>query len=144
MLDKFKHLFSCFLRNHIDGTKRDDGITLVEVVISMAVLGCLIVPLMTLFVMSARINSESNKEFMSMLAAQKYIEEVLATQYIDTSRYAFNSEMGFYEREVSQTEDEFEAYIKISPSRENLYIVDVLIKDEGEIINFLRGSIIIR
>lgn len=125
-------------------TKGDGGITLVDVVVSIAVLGCLIVPLMTLFVMSARINRESNKEFMSLLAAQKYIEEILATQYIDTSKYVFNSEMGFYEREVSQTEGEYEAYIKISQRRANLLIVDVLIKDEGEIINNLKGSKIIR
>lgn len=123
-----------------DRYKNNDGITLIEVIVSIAVLGAVIVPVMTLFVMSAKINKESKKEHMSILAAQMYIEEIKATENIDTGKYVFNSETGSYERTVNQTNDEFGAEIKISPESNFLYIIEVLIMDDGEIINTLIGS----
>lgn len=120
--------------------RSSNGITLIEVIISIAILGAVIVPLMSLFVMSAKINSESNREYMSILTAQMYIEEIKAMNSIDTTKYTFNSEDGSYERTVTQTADDFGAEIKISSNRNLLYIIEVLIIDNGEIINSLTGS----
>ncbi|MGD9567345.1 MAG: hypothetical protein AB7V48_03315 [Sedimentibacter sp.] len=130
---KFKLLCSAHAR-------KKDGITLAEIIISIAVLGAVIAPVMNLFLMSAEINKASNKEFMSMLQAQMYLEEIKATDNIDTSKYAFNSEEGCYERTITQTDDEFGAVIKIIPKGNLLYFIRVLMVDEAEIINTLDGS----
>lgn len=143
MRHNFKFLCSTFLKfiSRFPQLLRDKGgITLVEVIISIAVLGSVIVPLMNLFVMSAQINHESNMEFTSILTAQRYLEEVLSTVNIDTNKYVYNSEDGSYERTVLQTGNEFGAKIKITPKRSHLFVVEVVVMDNGEIINFLTGS----
>lgn len=119
------------------------GITLVEIIITIGILGVVITPLTTLFVMSAKLNQESNNEFKSILTAQKYMEEILAIEQIDIVNYIYDSNTGSYERNIAQTEDEFEIKIRIIPERSFLYTIEVLIKNNGEIINSLTGSKVI-
>lgn len=121
-----------------------DGICLVEIIITLAILGIVIVPLMNLFVMSAKINHESRKEYKSMLEAQEYIEEVKAFPVIDTSKYIFDSSTGLYTRFVVQTENEFGADIKIKPIGNYLYDIEVKIFDDGEEINNLDATKIVQ
>lgn len=120
-----------------------EGVTLVEVIITIAVTGAVIVPLMTLFVMCAKINRESDKEYKSMLTAQKYMEEIKAMQSMDeieNENYIYDQGTGSYERTVIQTDDEYGAEITIMPVRSFLYSIEVLVTYRGEVINYLTGS----
>lgn len=120
------------------------GITLVETIITMAVLGAVIVPLMNLFVMSAKINNESSKEYKSILQAQRYIEEIKALPIIDTSKYIYDSSLNSYIRTVIQTDNEFGAEIKIKPQSNFLFSIEVKIFDDGEEINNLMATKIVQ
>ena len=81
------------MHNRLKLLRNTEGITLVETIITMAVLGAVIVPLMNLFVMSEKINNESSIEYKSILQAQKYIEEIKALPLIDTSKYIYDSSL---------------------------------------------------
>jgi len=96
--------------------------------------------LMEMFVMSAKINQESNREFKSLLEAQKYMEEIKAMESIDTSRYSYNSITEAYENIVVQTEDKLGAQIRIIPEGSILYNIEIDIIDEGKVVNSLWGS----
>jgi len=116
------------------------GFTLAEVIISIAVLGMVIAPIMTLFVMSARLNIESSREYKSFLAAQKYMEEIKAMDEIDLSGYIYDSDDGCYKRIVAQSGEDYGAVIIIEPERDFLYSIEVYITCEGEVVNSLIGS----
>ncbi|MCD5415316.1 MAG: type II secretion system GspH family protein [Clostridiales bacterium] len=51
------------------------GLTLVEIIISLAILGIIIVPLSTLFVNSAMINKRAEVQLLANRTAQQYMEE---------------------------------------------------------------------
>lgn len=116
------------------------GFIMVEIIVSIAVIGIVIGPLMEMFVMSAKINQESNREFKSLLEAQKYMEEIKAMESIDTSRYSYNSITEAYENIVVQTEDKLGAQIRIIPEGSILYNIEIDIIDEGKVVNSLWGS----
>lgn len=116
------------------------GFTLVEIIVSIAILGIAITPLMGMFVMSAKINRESSREFKSFLEAQKYMEEIKAMESIDVSRYSYNSTTGAYEGTVIQTEDRLGAEVRIIPDGSILYNIEINIIDEGKVVNSLWGS----
>lgn len=118
----------------------DNGFTMVEVILSITVLGIVIVPLMNMFVLSAKISRESSYEYKSFLEAQKYMEEIKAMELIDCTKYSYNPSSGMYEGTVPQTEDTFGATIKIIPQRGFLYLVEVNVIDEGKVVNSLLGS----
>lgn len=132
------------MHNRLKLLRNIDGITLVETIITMAVLGAVIVPLMNLFVLSAKINNESSKEYKSILQAQKYIEEIKALSIIDTSKYIYDSSLNSYIRTVIQTDNEFGAEIKIKPQSNFLYSIEVKIFDDGEEINSLEATKIVQ
>jgi prepilin-type N-terminal cleavage/methylation domain-containing protein len=119
------------------------GLTLIEVIISLAVIGLVITPLMSMFVFAAQINSESSLELKSVLTAQKYIEEFKASEELDFCNYVFNSDMGAYEKTVVQTADEFGAQIRIQSERSHLYSIEVSIFDGSEVICSINSSKII-
>lgn len=52
--------------------------TLIEIIVTLAVLGIVIAPLMSMFVTSQKINVESRKEYEALQFAQKYMEEIKA------------------------------------------------------------------
>lgn len=54
------------------------GLTLVEIIVTLAVLGIVIAPLMSMFVTGQKVNAESRKEYEALQLAQKYIEEIKA------------------------------------------------------------------
>lgn len=54
------------------------GLTLIEIIVTLAVLGIVIAPLMSMFVTSQKINVESRKEYEALQFAQKYMEEIKA------------------------------------------------------------------
>lgn len=119
------------------------GLTLIEVIISFAVIGLAITPLMSLFVVAAQINSESSLKLKSVLTAQKYIEEFKASEELDFGNYVFNSDTSAYEKTVAQTDGEFGAEIRIRSERSHLYIIEVSVLDGNEVVCSLNSSKII-
>lgn len=146
MFYKFKLLCYAIMKNW--GRYRifynENGIILVEVIITIAILGAVITPLMTLFVMSEKLNQESNREFMSILTAQKYIEEIKAVEQIDTEIYMLDTNTSSYTRIVPQSDNKLGVEIRIVPIRSFLYSIEVSVIDNGETINSLIGSKIIQ
>lgn len=122
--------------------KNSRGFTLIEVILTLSVLGLIVTPLMSMLVMSARINFESDREYKSFLAAQSYMEEIKTMGTIDYESYAYDHSSGAYER-VSN-DDEFVAEIKIVPESSFYYTIDISILDNNKIINTLRGSMLVR
>lgn len=120
-----------------------EGFTLIEIILTITILGIVIIPIMTLFVLSAKINRESSNEYKTLLEAQKYMEEIKSFESIDCSKYFYNATNGIYEGTVIQTNDKYGAIIKIIPQRSFLYFIEVYIIDDGIVVNSLIGSKII-
>ena len=55
--------------------RKSEGLTLVEIIISLAILGIIIVPLSTLFVNSAMINRRAEIQLLANQTAQRFMEE---------------------------------------------------------------------
>lgn len=108
------------------------GITMVEIIMTLAVLGVVICPLLTMFITSQKISNYCDNEYKSMLLAQKYMEEIESIKELDTENYKFNCDAGFYEREVFQTDSSYVAKIRIMPIRSMLYKIEVDINDINE------------
>lgn len=119
------------------------GLTLIEVIISFAVIGLAIAPLMSMFVFAAQVNNESSLQMKSVLTAQKYIEEFKASEELDFDNYLFNSDTGAYEKTVAQTAGEFGAEISIRSERSHLYSIEVYVLDGSEVICSINSSKII-
>ena len=117
----------------------NEGLTVVEIIMTIAILGILIAPLMSMFITSAEINNESSKEFKSAQLAQMYMEEFKAMYELNMELYIFNSESGCYERNVSETDNNYGAEIKIA-SNGIIYYISIDIISGGEIISSLAGS----
>lgn len=116
------------------------GFTMIEVILSIALLGIAIAPLTGIFALSAKINRESSHEYKSFLEAQRYIEEIKAMESIDYTKYPYNSISGMYEGTAIQTEDKFGAKVKLIPQEGFLYLIEVNIIDDGKVVNSLLGS----
>lgn len=116
------------------------GFTLVEIIVSIAVIGILVAPLSGMFVMSSRVNRESSEEFKSFLEAQKYMEEIKAAESINDLGYPYNSSTRAYDGTIVQTEDSLGAHIRIIPKSDILYYIEIDIIDKGKVVNSLHGS----
>ena len=119
----------------------NDGFTLVEIVMTIAILGIVISPLMSMFIYSQKINNRSLDEFDSLQQAISYMEEIKSLSEINTDEYTYNSQSGAYEKIITQTDLEYGTQIIIIPDESNiLYNIEIEIYDDGEIINTLSGS----
>jgi prepilin-type N-terminal cleavage/methylation domain-containing protein len=119
------------------------GLTLVEIIMTLGILGVVICPLMNLLVLSQKINSEGEKEYKVIQTAQYYMEEIRAMDEIDTGVFVYNSGEMCYERIVLDVLDDYSAEIKITPGSYGLHYIEVNILNDGEVINSLTGSIVI-
>jgi prepilin-type N-terminal cleavage/methylation domain-containing protein len=119
------------------------GLTLVEIIMTLAILGVVICPLMNLLVLSQKINSEGEKEYRIIQTAQYFMEEIRAMDEIDTGVFIYNGEEMCYERIVLDVLDDYSAEIKITPGSYGLHYIEVNILNDGEVINSLTGSIVI-
>jgi prepilin-type N-terminal cleavage/methylation domain-containing protein len=119
------------------------GLTLVEIIMTLGILGVVICPLMNLLVLSQKINSEGEKEYKVIQTAQYYMEEIRAMDEIDTGVFVYNSGEMCYERIVLDVLDDYSAEIKITPGSYGLHYIEVNILNDGEVINSLTGSIFI-
>ena len=118
------------------------GLTLVEIIMTIAVAGILIVPLMSMFVFSAKINAESSREFKAVQQAQFYMEEIKSMDEFGIDKYAYNSDSGKYERFVDEMGSEFGVEVIISYDGGIIYYISISVIDEGEVISSLEGSVI--
>lgn len=59
------------------GLKNNKGITLVEIIVSIAILGIIVTPLSSLFVTTVRNNSMARDKMIANQLAQKYMEEAM-------------------------------------------------------------------
>ena len=118
------------------------GLTLVEVIVTLAILGAVICPLMNLLVLSQKINSEGEKEFSVIQTAQYYMEETRAAGEIDTGVFTYNSDEMCYERVILDVLEDYSAEIRIKPGNYGLHYIEVDIIRDGEVINSLIGSMV--
>lgn len=116
------------------------GLTLVEIIMTFAVLGVVICPLMTMFITSYKINNFCEQEYKSMLLAQKYIEEIESMERINTSDYPYNLENGCYERNILHADSIYTTKIRIIPAGSMLYIINIDVCDDLGIVNKLESS----
>lgn len=117
---------------------------MVEVIMTLAVLGAVICPLMNILVISQKINSEGENEYRIVQTAQYYMEETRSMEEIDTEVFVYNSEKRCYERTVLGVMDCCSAEIRITPDSYGLYYIKVDIVSDGEVIESLEGSIILK
>ncbi len=120
------------------------GFTLIEVILTLTIFSLVVIPLMSMLVLTAKINNESDIEYKSFLTAQSYMEEIKVFNGVDNENYIYNNHIGVYERSVIQNDDVFGAEIKIVPENDFYYLIDISIIDSGVVINTLRGSMIVK
>lgn len=116
------------------------GMTLVELVVTIAVLGILIAPVMSMFVFSAKINNTASNEYKASMLAQSYMEEIKAMEEIDTQEYSYNSSTGKYECLVPETESRYGADITIEAGEGIVYTIKISIIQGAQVIKILEGS----
>lgn len=96
----------------MNGIKNNKGLTLIEILITLAVLGIVVSPLMSMFITSQKINNESEMKYRAVQLAQQHIETIKAMkQQLDDTEYPPRS--GGYGKEFSYS---------------NGYTIDVIIK----------------
>ncbi|MFA9423508.1 MAG: prepilin-type N-terminal cleavage/methylation domain-containing protein [Sedimentibacter sp.] len=117
----------------------NEGFTLVEIIMTIGILGILIVPLMSMFIFSAKINCKSSEEFKAVQMAQMYMEEFKSMHGLNIELYNFNSDSGCYLKNVMETDNAYGAKIKIVPHG-IIYYISIDIINGGEIISSLAGS----
>lgn len=118
-----------------------DGLTIVEIIMSLAILGIVICPLMSMFVFSQNLNNKSEIEYKSILQAQKYMEEIQAMDTLDITDYQFNSENDCYERIINESVNNYGTEIIIKPdSRNMIFDIEIVLKKSEQVINKLKGS----
>ena len=118
-----------------------DGLTIVEIIMSLAILGIVICPLMSMFIFSQKLNNKSEIEYKSMLQAQKYMEEIQSMDTLDTTNYQFNSENDRYERIINESVNNYSTEIIIKPdSRNMIFDIEIILKHDEQVINKLKGS----
>jgi Tfp pilus assembly protein PilE len=114
--------------------------TLVELIVTIAVLGILIAPVTSMFVFSAKINMAARNEYETAMLAQSYMEEIKAMEELDTQKYAYYAAIGKYERFVPETENSYGVQIIIEEGEGILYLIGISIINDGEVVNSLEGS----
>jgi prepilin-type N-terminal cleavage/methylation domain-containing protein len=116
------------------------GMTLVELIVTIAVLGILIAPVTSMFIFSAKINLAASNGFEAAMLAQSYMEEIKAMKELDTQKYVYNSVTGKYERFVPEMENSYGAQITIERGEGIAYLIEVSIIHDVEVIKCLEGS----
>ncbi len=95
----------------------DRGLTLIEIIVTLAVLGVVVTPLMSMFITSQKINTESEKEYKAIQLSQKCMEEIKSMEILDTnhsSGYPYDTRKNAFIREFS--EDGYDLTVQIKRS----------------------------
>lgn len=115
------------------------GICIVEIIMTVAILGVVIAPLMSLFVASQKINKYSELEYKTILFAQNYMEEMQESKIIDVNKYLYNCETNCFERLINE-ENDLTTKIIISPLNDIIYNIEISVYQNGKVINTLMGN----
>lgn len=115
------------------------GICIVEIIMTVAILGIVIAPLMSLFVASQKINKYSELEYKTILFAQNYMEEMQESKIIDVNKYLYNCETNCFERLINE-ENDLTTKIIISPLNDIIYNIEISVYQNGKVINTLMGN----
>lgn len=83
-----------------------NGFTLVEIIVTLAIMSIVIGPLMAMLITSQEINNESEKEYKSLQYAQQYLEEIKTMDSIN---------LNYYPKTLTTT-DGYTIHIAVSPS----------------------------
>lgn len=79
----------------MNSIRNNKGLTLVEILITLAVLGIVIMPLMSMFITSQRMNNESEMKYKAIQFAQEELETIKAMKELDTSVYPLRAGGGY-------------------------------------------------
>jgi hypothetical protein len=121
----------------------NQGLTLVEIIITLGLLGALIGPLMNLVVVSQIMNSAGENETRLFQVAQYYMEETRSMDEIDMELFLYNSEKNNYERYISDALDDYSIEIRLIPARYGMHYIEVDVIKDYETVYALKGSIIL-
>lgn len=121
----------------------NQGLTLVEIIITLGLLGALIGPLMNLVVVSQIMNSTGENETRLFQVAQYYMEETRSMDEIDMELFLYNSEKNNYERYISDALDDYSIEIRLIPARYGMHYIEVDVIKDYETVYALKGSIIL-
>lgn len=106
------------------GKINNKGLTLVEIIITLAVLGIVITPLMSMFVTSQKINAQSEIEYRAIQIAQKHMEEIKGMEYLEYSDEAGDEH--YDERTVPDENGIIrKVYERLNVDEEDNYTVDI-------------------
>lgn len=84
---------------------RESGVTLVELIIVIVIVGICFISIMSLFVNALRINMENEVRTVATTLAHGKMEEILQTEdYSNTGPSSFSSPFGDYKYEVTVKE----------------------------------------
>lgn len=73
-----------------NGINKEAGLTLIEVLITVSILGIIIIPLSSFFITSAKINKESEDKFKATLIAQNFMEDIKLSDSIMEGETQYN------------------------------------------------------
>lgn len=115
------------------------GLTLVEIIITLAILGIVITPLMSMFLTSQKINRESELKYDAIQLAQKYMEEIKSVNYMNLSSGGDYTAKGSgeYFREIPD-DGGYQIEIELKDGgieQPDITPIDIPDFDEGNIIN---------
>lgn len=103
--------------------KNKQGYTIIEIIVTLAILGIVIVPLITMFIMSQKINNEGTKEYKSIQIAQKYMEEIKSMEIFNysTEGYTQSSEgaNNIYIKSITEPGTDYDVDIIITGAKED-------------------------
>ncbi len=93
------------------------GLTLIEIIVTLAVLGVVVTPLMNMFLASHKINNQSDEEYVTLQLAQKYMEDVKSSSRISdiTSRGYEDVGGGNYKTPNPDADKPYEVDVIITP-----------------------------
>ena len=121
----------------------NQGLTLVEIIITLGLLGALIGPLMNLVVVSQIMNSAGENETRLFQVAQYYMEETRSMDEIDMELFLYNSEKNNYERHISEALEDYSIEIRLIPARYGTHYIEVDAIKDYETVYALKGIIIL-
>lgn len=118
------------------------GLTLIELIVSLGLIGIVIIPLFNMFILCQRVLSISNNEYVIIQTAQYYMEEIKAMDKIDEGLYSYNAEKKIYERFIINQSDNSSVEIRIKEAFYGLHYIEIDILKEGHVVDSLGGSVV--
>ncbi|MCB2312655.1 type II secretion system GspH family protein [Clostridium tagluense] len=96
----------------MEGIKYKKGFTLIEVILSLAILSIVIGPILSLTTSTVKINKKSDNKIQAVNIAQKYLEEIKSSEYVidNNTIFPMNESIKEKEFEVLRTINQVEEY----------------------------------